>query len=110
MGETSYVIGIEIFHDKSRELLGLSQKVYIKKVLEKFNMNKCSPMVVPMQKGDKFSLMQYSKSDVEWKEMESIPYASFVGSLIYLQTCTRPNISFEVRMLGRYQSNLGIDH
>ena len=110
MGETSYVIGIEIFHDRSRGLLGLSQKTYIEKVLEKFNMNKCSLRVVPIQKGDKFSLMQCPKNDVEWKEMESIPYAYVVGSLMYLQTCTRPGINFAVGMLGRYQTNLGIDH
>ena len=42
--------------------------------------------------------------------MEGIPYPSIVGSLMYAQTCTRPNISFAVRMLGRYQSNLGLDH
>ena len=42
--------------------------------------------------------------------MESIPYASVVGSLMYLQTYTRPYISFAVGMLGRYQSNPGIDH
>ena len=30
---------------------------------------------------------------------------------MYAQTCTRlDNISFTIRMLGRYQSNLGIDH
>ncbi|BAT92222.1 hypothetical protein VIGAN_07090200, partial [Vigna angularis var. angularis] len=42
--------------------------------------------------------------------MESIPYASVVGSLMYAQTCTRPDISFAVGMLGRYQSNPGMDH
>ncbi|XP_060198335.1 secreted RxLR effector protein 161-like [Lycium barbarum] len=42
--------------------------------------------------------------------MESIPYSSIVGSLMYAQTCTRPDISFAVGMLGRYQSNPGIDH
>ncbi|XP_075083279.1 secreted RxLR effector protein 161-like [Nicotiana tabacum] len=42
--------------------------------------------------------------------MESIPYSSIVGSLMFAQTCTRPDISFAVGMLGRYQSNPGIDH
>ena len=42
--------------------------------------------------------------------MEGIPYASTVGSLMYAQTCTRPDISFAVGMLGRYQSNSGMDH
>jgi len=29
---------------------------------------------------------------------------------MYAQVCTWPNIAFAVGMLGRYQSNLGIDH
>ncbi|XP_047175256.1 secreted RxLR effector protein 161-like [Vigna umbellata] len=42
--------------------------------------------------------------------MESIPYVLVVGSLMYAQTCTRPDINFDVRMLDRYQSNPGMDH
>lgn len=59
-------------------------------------MNSCSPGVVPIKKVDKFSLIQYLKNDVEPKEMESIPYAYVIGSLVYLQACTRPDISFLV--------------
>ena len=42
--------------------------------------------------------------------MEDIPYASSVGSLMYAQTCTRPNISFAVGMLRTYKSNLRQEH
>ncbi|XP_048235709.1 secreted RxLR effector protein 161-like [Ricinus communis] len=42
--------------------------------------------------------------------MQSIPYAYVVGSLMYLQTCTRSDISFVIGILGRYQNNLGLDH
>ncbi|XP_031286695.1 secreted RxLR effector protein 161-like [Pistacia vera] len=42
--------------------------------------------------------------------MEHIPYASVVGSLMYAQTCARTDISFAVGLLGRYQSNPGMDH
>ena len=73
-------------------------------------MNNYSASVIQIQIGDKFSLMQCPKNDMEHKQMESIPYASVVHSLMYLQTCTRPDISFTVEMLGRYQSNPGIDH
>ncbi|KAL3741695.1 hypothetical protein ACJRO7_017203 [Eucalyptus globulus] len=41
--------------------------------------------------------------------MYNIPYASAVGSLMYAQVCTRPDIAFAVGMLGRYQSNPGLD-
>ena len=42
--------------------------------------------------------------------MENIPYASAVGSLMYAQVCTRPDIAFIVGVLGRYLSNLGQAH
>jgi len=110
MGEAYYAIGIEIFCDISQGLLGLSQNAYINKVLERFRIDKCSTSPIPIQKGDKFSLMQCQKNDLERKQMKDIPYAFFVGSLMYAQTCTRPDISFAVGILGRYQSNPGLEH
>ena len=67
MGETSYVIGIEIFLDESQGFLDLSQKANINKVLERFIMKKCSTSLVPIRRGDKFSLMQYQS----WYGMET---------------------------------------
>ncbi|RVW30282.1 Retrovirus-related Pol polyprotein from transposon TNT 1-94 [Vitis vinifera] len=91
-------------------ILGLSQETYINKVLERFRMKNCSPSVSPIVKGDRFNLDQCPKNDLEREQMKNIPYASAVGSLMYAQVCTRPDIAFAVGMLGRYQSNLGIDH
>jgi len=48
MGETSYVIKIKIFCNRSQGLLGLSQKAYTNKVLERFRMEKCSASPVPI--------------------------------------------------------------
>ncbi|XP_038974802.1 secreted RxLR effector protein 161-like [Phoenix dactylifera] len=42
--------------------------------------------------------------------MKDIPYASVVGSLMYAQVCTRPDIGYPVEMFGRYQSNPDIEH
>lgn len=36
--------------------------------------------------------------------------AFIVGRLMFSQTCTSPNISFAINMLGKYQNNLEIDH
>uniref|UniRef100_A0A1J3K4I8 Retrovirus-related Pol polyprotein from transposon TNT 1-94 n=2 Tax=Noccaea caerulescens TaxID=107243 RepID=A0A1J3K4I8_NOCCA len=110
MGEASYVIGIEIFRDRSLGILGLSQKAYIDRVLERFSMLSCSSSVVPMQKGDKLDLKQCPQNEMERNEMQKYPYASLVGSLMYAQVCTRPDISHAVGMLGRFQSNPGIVH
>ena len=110
MGEASYVIGIKIHRERSQCILGLSQETYINKVLERFRMKDCSPSVAPIVKGDRFNLNQCPKNELEQEQMKNIPYASAVGSLMYAQVCTRPDIAFAVGMLGRYQNNPGIDH
>ncbi|XP_042484605.1 secreted RxLR effector protein 161-like [Macadamia integrifolia] len=110
MGLAYFVIGIEIFHDRSRRIFGLSQKTYINKVLERYSMMNCKSGVSPIIKGDKFSLNQCPKNDLERTQIKDIPYSSAVGSLMYAMTCTSPDISFAVGMLGRYVSNPGMDH
>ena len=110
MGEASYVIGIKIHRDRFQGILGLSQETYINKILKRFRMNDCSPSVAPIVKGDRFNLNQCPKNDLEREQMKNIPYASAVGSLMYAQVCTRPDIAFVVGMLGRYQSDPGLDH
>ena len=110
MGEASFVLGIEIIRNKSRGLLGLSQKAYINRVLERFNMQNYFGGKAPISRGDLFTKDQCPRNDIERRQMYGIPYASAVGSLLYAQTCTRPDISFAVGMLGRYQSNPDMTH
>ncbi|RVW98911.1 Retrovirus-related Pol polyprotein from transposon TNT 1-94 [Vitis vinifera] len=110
LGDASFVLGIQIYRDRSRGILGLSQKAYIDKVLSRFGMSNCAPGDTPVAKGDKFSLHQCPKNEIEKNDMERFPYASAIGSLMYAQVCTRPDITYIVGMLGRYLSNLGMDH
>ncbi|KAK2982622.1 hypothetical protein RJ640_015001 [Escallonia rubra] len=65
LGEASYVIGIEIHRDRSYGILGLSQRAYIDKVLKMFNMYNCAPTVAHVVKGDKFSLLQCPRNQLE---------------------------------------------
>ena len=110
MGEASYVIGINIHRERSRGILGLSQETYINKVLERFQMKNCSPSLAPIVKGDRFHLNQCPKNDLEWEKMRDTPYSSSIGSLMYPQVCTKPDIAYVIRVLGRYQSNSRVDH
>ena len=73
-------------------------------------MKNCSPSVAPILKGNRFDLNQCPKNDCEREHMKNIPFASVVGSLMYAQVYTRPDIEFVVRVLGRYHSNPSIDH
>jgi hypothetical protein len=110
LGEASYVPGIEIHRDRTKGVLGLSQKAYIEKMLARYNMDKCSGTPVPFAKGDKIGDYQCPKNKLELDEMRDKPYASAVGSLMYAQVCTRPDLAYVTGMLGRYQKNPGLVH
>ena len=40
LGEAAYILGIKIYRDKSKRMIGLSQSTYIDKVLNRFSMKK----------------------------------------------------------------------
>ena len=42
--------------------------------------------------------------------MEGIPYRNAIGSLMYLTTCTRPDIAAAVISLSRFNINPGMAH
>ena len=42
--------------------------------------------------------------------MSKHPFREIIGSLRYLEQCTRPDISFALNRLSRYQSNPGLKH
>jgi hypothetical protein len=98
------------FIEIEESALGLSQKSYIEKVLKKFNMHKCNPIPALIVKGVRFEKFQCLRNQYEINEMKSVSYASVVESIMYAQVCTRPNLAFVTRMLGRYQKNLGKPH
>ena len=106
----NFVLGIHIHRDRSWGILGLSRRIYIEKVLKRFGMQECKSGDTPVAKGDKFSLKQCPKGNLEIQEMQKIPYAPAVGSLMYAQVCMRPDIAYIVGVLGRYLSNPGMDH
>ena len=110
LGDAFVVLCIQISHEKSRGVLGLSQRRYIDKVLKWFNMHSCSTCVASFQKGDKLSKSQCPQNDNDKVKMKKVPYASIVGSLMYAQVCTRPNIAFVDNALERHLSDLGLDH
>jgi hypothetical protein len=110
LGEAFYVIGIEIHRDRNQRILKLSQKAYIKKVLERFKLKNCSTTVASIIKRDKFSKDQCPQNALEQEQTKSISYAFAVGSLLYAQVSTRPDNAMAVGMLGQYQSNPGMEH
>ena len=42
--------------------------------------------------------------------MNKIPYASAIGSIMYAMLCTRPDVSYALSAMSRYQSDPGDAH
>ncbi|KAL0288115.1 UNVERIFIED_CONTAM: Retrovirus-related Pol polyprotein from transposon TNT 1-94 [Sesamum radiatum] len=110
MGETSYILGIKIYRDRSRRMLGLSQSSYIEKVLKRFKIKNSKREHIPMRHGIKLSKKQSLKTNEELKRMFDIPYASAEGSIKYVVQCTRPDVAYALSMTSRYQACTGEAH
>ncbi|KAK1683412.1 hypothetical protein QYE76_044260 [Lolium multiflorum] len=110
LGEASYILGIKIYRDRSRRLIGLSQSTYLDKILKKFRMDESKKGFLPMLPGKVLSKTQGPATAEERERMSQIPYASAVGSIMYAMLCTRPDIAHAVSLTSRYQSDPGIEH
>ena len=55
LGEATYILGIKIYRDRSRRLIGLSQRTYLDKVLKKFKMDESKKGFLPVLQGVKLS-------------------------------------------------------
>ncbi len=58
----------------------------------------------------RLSKTQSPTTAVDREKMSSVPYASAVGSLMYAMLCTRPDIKLAISLVGRYQSDPGMEH
>ena len=107
LGAARYILDVEISRDRSSRRLWLSQSKYVKSVLERFNMVDCRLMCFPISMGTKLSIDYYPKSPSEMEDRSRVPYASAVGSLMYVMVYTRPNITQVVEVLSQFMANLG---
>ena len=110
IGDAYYILGVKIQKDRSKRLLSLSQKTYIKRILKHFCMYNSKSIDTPIIKSHILSVEQYHKIEEEKKLMINVPYSSAIGSLLYAIMCTWFDICFVVGMVNKYQSNPGISH
>lgn len=105
VGATKHILGIWFNKDKTLVTLMLSQVEYISKVLNRFNIKDAKPMSTLLGVHFKLSKEQSAKIAKEHANMENVPYASTIGSLMYAMVCIRPNIVHAVGAVSRYMNN-----
>ncbi|MCO5557674.1 hypothetical protein L7F22_011243 [Adiantum nelumboides] len=110
LGAANHILGMRITRDRKKRLLYLSQKEYVHKVLDRFNMQKGKALSAPLSGYLKLSKNDYPKSVEEKAEMAKILYASACGSLMYAMVATRSDIAHAVEVVNRFMSNPGKKH
>ena len=96
LGEASYILGMKIYRDRSRRMIGLTQGTYIEKVLKRFSMENSKRGLISMSHGVSLSEKMSPKTPEERERMSKIPYASAIGSIMYAMLCTRPNVPHSI--------------
>jgi hypothetical protein len=108
--ETAYILGIKIYRDRSKRLIGLSQDAYIDKILNRFNMQDSKKGFLPISHVITLSKKQCPLEPDEQERMRAIPYASAIRSIMYAMICTWLDVSYALSATSRYQSNYGDAH
>nr|GEV05035.1 reverse transcriptase domain-containing protein [Tanacetum cinerariifolium] len=79
LGEAAYILGIKIYRDRSKQLIGLCQSAYIEKILKRYFMENSKRRTVPMQKKLKLS-----------KSQEAVWIQKFIYGLDVVPTIEEP--------------------
>ncbi|XP_020271086.1 uncharacterized protein LOC109846275 [Asparagus officinalis] len=100
-GLISYFLGIKV--KQQQEEIFISQKKYMKDILEKFKMNECNPMNALV------AIIMKLPREGDGCFVDSTLFKSPVGGLRYL-TITRPDITYGVGLVSRYMETPNEPH
>eukprot|EP00253_Pinus_taeda_P001596 PITA_01596 len=95
LGELHYCLGLEVWRDSRQTFLSKSK--YVRSLLEKFRMDQCEAVAVPLHQNLKL------RNDDGSKVADATLSKQMVGSLIYL-TKTRPYLAYAVSALSQFMS------
>ncbi|CAI7911028.1 unnamed protein product [Closterium sp. NIES-54] len=97
LGELRSYLGLQITRDRARRTITLTQSHMVQQVLQRFGFTYSSPQATPLPARHSLSALPSDES-VE----SSGPYPELVGCLMYLMTCTRPDLAYPLSILARY--------
>ncbi|CAI7893495.1 unnamed protein product [Closterium sp. NIES-53] len=97
LGELTSYLGLRITRDRAQRTITLTQSHMVQQVLQRFGFTYFSPQSTPLPTGHSLSAPPLDES-VEPSGL----YPELVGCLMYLMTCTRPDLAYPLSLLARY--------
>ncbi|CAI7792543.1 unnamed protein product, partial [Closterium sp. NIES-53] len=97
LGELRSYLGLQITRDRARRTITMTQSHMVQQVLQRFGFTWSSAQATPLATGHSLSAPPSDES-VE----PCGPYPELVGCLMYLMTCTRPDLAYPLGLLARY--------
>ncbi|CAI7736204.1 unnamed protein product [Closterium sp. NIES-53] len=97
LGELRSYLGLQITRDIARRTITLTHSHMVQQVLQRFDFTYSSPQATPLSTRHSLSALPSDES-VE----PSGPYPELVGCLMYLMTCTRPDLAYPLSILAHY--------
>ncbi|CAI7921733.1 unnamed protein product, partial [Closterium sp. NIES-53] len=97
LGELTSYLGLPITRDRAQRTITLTLSHMVQQVLQGFGFTYSSPLSTPLPTSHSLSAPPSDES-VE----PSGPYPELVGCLMYLMTCTRPDLAYPLSLLARY--------
>ena len=110
LGAAKKILRMEISRNGKANVLYLSQRGYIEKILSRFNMMNAKLASTPLTYHFRLSSTLSPQSEEEINYMTKVPYSSAVGSLMYVMICPHPNLAYAVSVVSRYMANPVKEH
>ena len=100
-GDLSWILEMKVERDRANGELKISQERHVNDILKKVFLENSSHGNLPLPAGTILIKDMCPKTDTEKSAMSKTPYKELVGSLMFIATSSRPDISFAVGMLSR---------
>ena len=109
LGRMMSYLGMRL-HWKDNGSCCINQADYITRMAERFGLQEAKSEKTPMAPGYIPLKADSPTTDDEKQEMAKVPYRQLIGSLLYASLGTRPDITFAVSVLSRFNNNPGAKH
>ena len=110
LGAAKRILGMNIVRNRERKEIWLNQSDYISRIIKRLRMETTKSTATPMAQHFRLTVEQAPKGEEERLEMQNIPYANIVGSVMYAMVGTRPDVAQAISSTSRFMSNYGKDH